>query len=811
MNKVSLLTMIILIICKVKCLLTSTSNVDDSPVIVKLIVNATTQPTIVATLTKLPNGVSLKAPFYVVSIFPEEPEQFKRLLDVDLDTGDIKLLAQPTSIVKFSALSINDGNAVIVVLSVPSPTTTTTPTTTKTTTTTTRKTSASSTKSLIMMTTSHKQICLSLSSVASPQKLDDYLSDVNEFVESTKPVDRLIETCVHLRDERQQFETKSIECENKRNLNELFAIITKTQRETFYDDWIGFILFYCNQFDRHTPSFVYLNRKSIDDYLNSHSILNKNLNNPDSLLKNQMEKFNLFFSQAKQSMLNVSLKCQRNQFDYRFNFNLRIENTKRLDFVYFDLNSVEHLNPLPSLSFIRLLERFNKQTTAGILITSISASKTVQQNDCDTTNLSSSRSTFGPTNVSSKFDLIDLKSTRIVYKIDLTTTTKISQSKTNSIASIHSKSFETIKSSDVDSDPMNTKNKFLTLNRIIFVIVIGLIIVILVIILILTFFIHKRTSFDSLSKYANTKRINANANKKRRNSRLINESTINLNNQSSNRWKFNPIRMLLSLLTTRDESSSNARRSLSYNNSTCSANLTAHMRRVNSDKSRSNQLNNNLIYSPNDNPNTHYLRPIMNLFASMFNSTSNTSESSIEPTQTVITPLDITKLPMRSSLELCNGNNTMSTVKTRISTTENADNQAIIESTSREFALSQSYLNNIGVSFVRPLSLNEQTNQAATNSKELFDQTASFWLDKLPSMSVDDNNTASNYLSFNRNFKRTNGVDSLKSIDARSEYMEICFNTWYNLLDWVPEYTSLSHVLEDLALLSDNKKNAQQE
>ncbi|CAF0708844.1 unnamed protein product [Brachionus calyciflorus] len=59
----------------------------------------------------------MKPPFYVVPIQPDDIDSFNKLIRVDLDTGGIYLLKSDlTDQIKFSALSINQGSAMTVIL-----------------------------------------------------------------------------------------------------------------------------------------------------------------------------------------------------------------------------------------------------------------------------------------------------------------------------------------------------------------------------------------------------------------------------------------------------------------------------------------------------------------------------------------------------------------------------------------------------------------------------------------------------------------------------------------------------------------------
>ena len=48
---------------------------------------------------------------------------------------------------------------------------------------------------------------------------------------------------------------------------------------------------------------------------------------------------------------------------------------------------------------------------------------------------------------------------------------------------------------------------------------------------------------------------------------------------------------------------------------------------------------------------------------------------------------------------------------------------------------------------------------------------------------------------------------SKQNLTNTFDYMDLCVNRWCNLLDWKPEYNSLSNVLDDLIQLNDAKKN----
>ena len=100
------------------------------------------------------NQMDMKAPFYIVPLQPEDENEFKKYIRVDVDTGHIysnEAALKSTQVYSFSALSISTGQAIVLVINVVEQAAKISTTTTKATTLT-----RSTTKSIVTYVSSRK-------------------------------------------------------------------------------------------------------------------------------------------------------------------------------------------------------------------------------------------------------------------------------------------------------------------------------------------------------------------------------------------------------------------------------------------------------------------------------------------------------------------------------------------------------------------------------------------------------------------------------------------------------------------------------
>ena len=114
-----MITLIFLFLCLIARL-----NANDSAMKVFNITSNSSAGTLIGTISSLNSDESnsMSPPFYIVPIIPEDQSLFNKHISIDLDTGKIyantKLDPAKQSAFKFSALSISDGQAIVILINV---------------------------------------------------------------------------------------------------------------------------------------------------------------------------------------------------------------------------------------------------------------------------------------------------------------------------------------------------------------------------------------------------------------------------------------------------------------------------------------------------------------------------------------------------------------------------------------------------------------------------------------------------------------------------------------------------------------------
>lgn len=320
-------------------------NANDSAMKIFNITSNSSAGTLIGTISSLNSDESnnMSPPFYIVPIIPEDQSLFNKHISIDLDTGKIytnaKLDPAKQSAFKFSALSISDGQAIVILINVikindkVEPKTTSSTTTLATSTTITTKTKLKSNK------------CTTLEPY-SKNKL------VN-LSESYEENDELNE------DSSNQYKCLIIDAKLP------FSSLS-TEVLSLNESWTGAIVFSCSQDEQ--ANLIYITRGMIEAKLK----LGLNLNDVEKIEispnESKTRAFNLSSFDSSQNrvylrskQLSLSLKCKNESEPKRFKLKLNENYDKELngesDFLLLNRNNFQHFL---NLNYFNSLFELNK-------------------------------------------------------------------------------------------------------------------------------------------------------------------------------------------------------------------------------------------------------------------------------------------------------------------------------------------------------------------------------------------------------------------------------------------------------------------